>query len=209
MEDKYSYEVHPRIPIKNVIPGKGIFRPTVLDLTKDEVVKCLKCGPVFRNFARGNQVQVTLYNIDELHVAHYVAPSKKVIDPSKKTNVSGIIVPKKEFVPHIIAPAKKEESEAPEEEKVEEAPIVEKPVEDVHETYDIQLAEEKVEEAVPEAPVEEVVEVVEELEASEEEKVEEVTDEEVEESVEESEEAEEAPVAGQPNPNNRRKKKHH
>lgn len=206
MEDKYSYEVHPRIPIKNVIPGKGIFRPTVLDLTKDEVVKCLKCGPVFRNFARGNQVQVTLYNIDELHVAHYVAPSKKVIDPSKKTNVSGIIVPKKEFVPHIIAPAKKEE---PVKEQVEEAPIVEEPIEDVHETYDIQLAEEKVEEAVPEAPVEEAVEVVEEPEASEEEKVEEVTDEEVEESVEESEEAEEAPVAGQPNPNNRRKKKHH
>jgi hypothetical protein len=203
MEDKYSYEVHPRIPIKNVIPGKGIFRPTVLDLTKDEVVKCLKCGPVFRNFARGNQVQVTLYNIDELHVAHYVAPSKnKVIDPSKKTDVAGIIVPKKEFVPHIIAPAKKEESEAIDEEKVDEKVTNEVVEESV-------IEEEKVEEPVVEAPVEEAVEVVEEPEASEEEQVEEVTDEEVEESVEESEEAEEAPVAGQPNPNNRRKKKHH
>lgn len=203
MEDKYSYEVHPRIPIKNVIPGKGIFRPTVLDLTKDEVVKCLKCGPVFRNFARGNQVQVTLYNIDELHVAHYVAPSKtKAIDPSKKTDVAGIIVPKKEFVPHIIAPAKKEESEATDEEKVDEKVTDEAVEESV-------VEEEKVEEPVVEAPVEEAVEVVEEPEASEEEKVEEVTDEEVEESVEESEEVEEAPVAGQPNPNNRRKKKHH
>lgn len=200
MEEKYSYEVHPRIPIKDVIPGKGIFRPTILDLTKDEVVKCLKCGPVFRNFARGNQVQVTLYNIDELHVAHYVATSKtKVTDPSKKTDVAGIIVPKKEFIPHIIAPAKTEE---PVKEKVEEVTdevaeeSVEKPIE-----------EEKVEEAVVEAPVEEAVE---ESEASEEEKTEEVTDEVADESVEESEEeVEEAPVAGQPNPNNRRKKKHH
>jgi hypothetical protein len=204
MEDKYSYEVHPRIPIKNVIPGKGIFRPTVLDLTKDEVVKCLKCGPVFRNFGKGDQVQVTLYNIDELHVAHYVAPSKtKAIDPSKKTDVAGIIVPKKEFVPHIIAPTKKEE---PVKEQVEEVTdeVAEESVEKAV------VEEEKVEEPVVEAPVEEAVDAVEEAEASEEEKAEEVIDEEVEESVEESEEeAEEAPVAGQPNPNNRRKKKHH
>ena len=204
MEEKYSYEVHPRIPIKDVIPGKGIFRPTILDLTKDEVVKCLKCGPVFRNFARGNQVQVTLYNIDELHVAHYVATSKtKVIDPSKKTDVAGIIVPKKEFIPHIIAPAKKEESEATDEEKVDEKVTDEVAEESVEKP----IEEEKVEEAVVEAPVEEAAE---ESEASEEEKTEEVTDEVADESVEESEEeVEEAPVAGQPNPNIRRKKKHH
>ena len=88
---KYSYEVHPKIPIKNVIPNEAIYRIKVLDLTKDQVLECLKCGNVYRIFDRDTLIQVTIYNIDTLHVNTYNAPEKVYIDPSKKTDVVEVI----------------------------------------------------------------------------------------------------------------------
>ena len=88
---KYSYEVHPKIPIKNVIPKEAIYRIKVLDLTKDQVLECLKCGNVYRIFDRDTLIQVTIYNIDTLHVNTYNAPEKVYIDPSKKTDVVEVI----------------------------------------------------------------------------------------------------------------------
>ena len=101
MESKFKYEVHPRIPIRTLIPQQAIIRPTQLDLTKEEVKLCLKHGPVYRIFDRATQVQATLYNLDELHVEKYNAPKANGdVLPTKKTTVcESIVIPKKEEAP--------------------------------------------------------------------------------------------------------------
>ena len=50
MDRKFKYEVHPRIPIRTLLPKQAIIRPTQLDLTNDELM--LKHGPVYRIFDR-------------------------------------------------------------------------------------------------------------------------------------------------------------
>ena len=238
MDNKFKYEVHPRIPIRTLIPQQAIFRPTQLDLTKEEVKLCLKHGPVYRVFDRSTQVQATLYNLDELHVEKYNAPKDNgAIDPAKKTTVcETIVVPKKEeapapvveepvpvaepVIPEVVEEAPVEESAPVEEPVVEEPAPVAEPIPEIS-----NLVEDKpapvVEEAAPEAPVEEPSEEVEAVEAPAEENVEEATEEADEESVEadeedeedDVEEEEEAPTEGQQPGNQyhpqRKKKKHH
>ena len=67
--ERYTYHIHPHRTITNVIPGKGIRRPMGLKLTKEEVLKCLACGPVYRVFPGIPPVRVTGSNLDELHVS--------------------------------------------------------------------------------------------------------------------------------------------
>lgn len=141
MESKFKYEVHPRIPIRTLIPQQAIIRPTQLDLTKEEVKLCLKHGPVYRIFDRATQVQATLYNLDELHVEKYNAPKANGdVLPTKKTTVcESIVIPKKEEAPAPVVeePAPVAEpvipevvEEAPVEEQATELPTEEAPVEE-------------------------------------------------------------------------------
>jgi len=67
--ERYTYHIHPHKTITNIIPGKGIRRPMGLKLTKEEVMKCMACGPVYRVFPGIPPIRVTGSNLDSLHVS--------------------------------------------------------------------------------------------------------------------------------------------
>lgn len=69
--DRYKYSVTPFIPIKDLIPGKLIRKPFSTDLTKEEVLLCMKHGPVHRLFVGMKPIKVTGSNIDFLHRPTY------------------------------------------------------------------------------------------------------------------------------------------
>ena len=89
MSTKYTYEVRPKVPMRNFIPGKMINRPTVLQLDKDEVKNAIKFGPVYRRFDTTHVERVTLANLDELHRPSYinVAPNN-IIKVEEKEEVT-------------------------------------------------------------------------------------------------------------------------
>lgn len=113
----FLYTVNPRIPIRNLIPGKLINRETNLKLDLDQVKVCLKHGPVYRKFSVGESIRVTLDNCERLHQSEYVseidADSKFI--PTEE-NVEKPAEEKKEFV----EPKVEELSEQQIEEKIEE-----------------------------------------------------------------------------------------
>jgi hypothetical protein len=73
MSDRYLYSIYPRKPIK-LSDEIGVIRvPKSLQLTKEEVLKCLKFGPVQRRFANENIIEkVYPSNLDRLHNAKYM-----------------------------------------------------------------------------------------------------------------------------------------
>ena len=44
MESRFRYQVTPYSPIKDLIPGQSLRRAFTSDLTKDEVLLCMKHG---------------------------------------------------------------------------------------------------------------------------------------------------------------------
>ena len=89
MSTKYTYEVRPKVPMRNFIPGRMINRPTVLQLDKEEVKSAIKFGPVYRRFDTTHVERVTLANLDELHRPSYinVAPNN-IIKVEEKEEVT-------------------------------------------------------------------------------------------------------------------------
>lgn len=146
--EKFLYIVKPRIPIRNLVKGKLIFREATLMLSLDEVKMCLKHGPVYRKFANDPKtaIQVTLNNCERLHQRDYVT----------ELNVASTFIPK----------------EDPEEVK----PVAEEPVDDVVVETTEAAVEEAVDEAVVETT--EAAEVTEEAAEVAEEAVDEVVAEE-------------------------------
>lgn len=70
---RYLYSVHPKKAIKNVSGIPVIRTSKSLNLTKEDVLECLKCGTVYRRF--GNESineRVTIANIDRLHNAKFM-----------------------------------------------------------------------------------------------------------------------------------------
>lgn len=67
INETYTYAIYPNIPIKDLIPGKLINKPVSLQLTKKEVLHCMKFGPVYRIMRGKKPIRVTGSNIDELH----------------------------------------------------------------------------------------------------------------------------------------------
>ncbi len=67
MESRFRYQVTPYSPIKDLIPGQSIRRPFTSDLSKEEVLLCMKHGPVCRLFPGKLPIKVTGSNIDSLH----------------------------------------------------------------------------------------------------------------------------------------------
>lgn len=67
MESRFRYQVTPYSPIKDLIPGQSLRRAFTSDLTKDEVLLCMKHGPVCRLFPGKLPIKVTGSNIDSLH----------------------------------------------------------------------------------------------------------------------------------------------
>lgn len=89
MNDKrFMYEIRPLKPIKDLIPGKLLSRPCSMQLTKDEVLLCMKYGPVYRKIDGRTPVKVTGDNLDELH---------KDPNAGKVTNISEIAQAAKDF----------------------------------------------------------------------------------------------------------------
>ena len=84
MNERYTYQIFPRRPIKNLIPKKGIRKPCALQLTKEEVKICMASGPVYRCIPGKAPVRVTGSNLDELHKSSFSSNSK--INKNKDTN---------------------------------------------------------------------------------------------------------------------------
>lgn len=73
MEETYVYTVVPKRPIRGVVKGKIITKESNLFLTKDEVLLCLKHGPVYRKFYHPDKPEkVTPSNLDRLHRAEHL-----------------------------------------------------------------------------------------------------------------------------------------
>lgn len=87
MDDRFMYQIRPRKPIVNLIPGKGIRKPMSIKLTKEEVKKCIGYGPVYRAFPSIPPIRVTGSNLDSLHVSEeeYLNKDKKEVKPSNST----------------------------------------------------------------------------------------------------------------------------
>lgn len=127
--ERYTYHIHPHRTITNVIPGKGIRRPMGLKLTKEEVLKCLACGPVYRVFPGIPPVRVTGSNLNDLHVSkdEYL---KKDIEKESTVNYT-----EKSVEPQIQEPVAPQpiKNEGLTEEKLSEKPVIEEIKESVEE----------------------------------------------------------------------------
>lgn len=90
--EKYKYMVTPRIPIRNLIPGKLINRESILNLNIDQVKVCLQHGIVRRRFDNdpNNMIQVTLSNIEQLHRPTYTETVEET--PTVKEEVKPVKV---------------------------------------------------------------------------------------------------------------------
>ena len=99
MDDRFMYQIRPRKPIVNLIPGKGIRKPMSIKLTKEEVKKCIGYGPVYRAFPSIPPIRVTGSNLDSLHVTEeeYLNKDKKEVKPSNSTE-KVVEEPKQEVV---------------------------------------------------------------------------------------------------------------
>lgn len=71
MSERYTYEVRPHLPIKELIPGRVIKRPCTTKLTKEEALICMKYGPVYRVFPGKSPIRVFGSNIDQLHTPSF------------------------------------------------------------------------------------------------------------------------------------------
>lgn len=69
--ERYLYEIRPIKPIKDLIPGKLIKKPCSMQLTKDEVLHCMKYGSVWRRFTGKDPLKVTGNNLDFMHRSVY------------------------------------------------------------------------------------------------------------------------------------------
>lgn len=193
-ETRYLYSVNPKKPIKGVLEnGRPINSSKSLNLTIEQVQKCMACGSVYRWFANEDKLErVTSLNIERLHNEKFM--TEEEFAEFKLNGVAGnagkVVEVVEEPAP-VVEEAKVEEVAAP---AAEEAPVEEVKVEEV-----APVEEEK---AVEAEPV--VEEVVEEVPTTEEAPVEEVAAEEA--SV--VEEEAEAPKAEGGNSQNYKKKKH-
>ena len=117
MDDRFMYQIRPRKPIVNLIPGKGIRKPMSIKLTKEEVKKCIGYGPVYRAFPSIPPIRVTGSNLDSLHVSEeeYLNKDKKEIKQSNSTEkvveepIQEVVVPEE---PKIEAPTEEKHIEA-------------------------------------------------------------------------------------------------
>ena len=165
MEDevRYLYSVSPKKPIKGLLAdGRPINSPKSLQLTIEEVKKCMNCGSVYRWFANEDRRErVTALNIERLHNEKFYTEEEYA--SAKFDNVAGnngtVVDTKVETEPVVeeVAPVVEEVvEEVPA--AVEETPVVvtEEDSANVEETVTVEepIAEEvKAEEAVTEEAV--------------------------------------------------------
>ena len=73
--ERFTYQIIPRRPIRNLIPGQSITKPCSVKLTKEEVHLCMDYASVYRYFPKVDDglVKVTGDNIDRLHRSEYIS----------------------------------------------------------------------------------------------------------------------------------------
>ena len=79
--EAYTYQIIPRRPIRSLIPGKNINKPCSMKLTKEQVLMCMKYGPVFRCMPGKAPIRVTGKNLDSLHISNIATMIKKEEKP--------------------------------------------------------------------------------------------------------------------------------
>lgn len=132
-ESRYLYIVYPKKPIKNLNENLPLIRVSKsLYLTKEEVLKCLDCGSVYRRFSNeGIQEKVNKYDVDRVHNDKFISKEdwKKISGASKDINnyvVNGVTQeqtieePKEEIKEEKVEHEVKEEVQPQVEEVVEE-----------------------------------------------------------------------------------------
>lgn len=74
-ETRFLYVVCPKKPIKNLREDLSLIRTSrSLYLTKEEVLKCLECGSVYRRFSNeGIQEKCNKYDLDRVHREKYIS----------------------------------------------------------------------------------------------------------------------------------------
>ena len=150
MDVRYLYSVNPKKPIRT-IKGVPILRtPKSLQLTKEDVLECLKYGSVYRRFANENRIErVTVNSVDRFHNAKFM--TEEEYEAFLKANIdskTGTVINTQVVV----------EEPVKEEPVVEEAPVKET-VEEVVEESDV-IEDEVFDDTVSEDVVEEVEEVL-------------------------------------------------
>jgi hypothetical protein len=184
MTERFTYEVRPHTPIKELVPGRVIVKPTTTKLTKEEVLICMKHGPVYRLFPGKTPIRVLGANLDQLHQAELVE-SKNEVKASNYTENAEFCTREQEGVSEepktdeVTEAISTENTSTTETEISEEAKEKDTEVDsvDVVEAYVEKEVAEAVEEKAVEAEeptiesevAEDVTEVVEEEEAEEEE----------------------------------------
>ena len=141
MEDlRFLYSVNPKKVIKNLSGVSVIRTPKSLQLTKEDVIECLKYGSVHRRFANENKIEkVTIDNVDRLHNAKYISEEewKKIIKDGGDITGTVTIVDEPEKVVEIVESATEEEvvEEVIAETTEEEPAVVEETEEVVNKQY--------------------------------------------------------------------------
>ena len=175
-ETRFLYSVSPKKPIKGILEnGRPINSSKSLQLTIEQVEKCMACGSVYRWFANENKLErVTSLNMERLHNEKFMTEEEfeafkfngvagntgKVVDTTAVEEPAPVVEEVK-VEEEVAAPAadeapveevKVEEAAPIVEEVVEAEPVVEEaPVEEVSE--EVPLTEEAPVEAAEEAPV--------------------------------------------------------
>ena len=167
--ERYTYHIHPHRTITNVIPGKGIRRPMGLKLTKEEVLKCLACGPVYRVFPGIPPIRVTGSNLDELHISkdEYLKKDIKIETPVDSTETTVETRIQEPVTPQPIKNEGLVEENPSEKHTIEEikesvegipAPVVETSIDHTEDELTDKITEMKSKEIVFEGPESDVVE---------------------------------------------------
>ena len=96
LDERYLYTVNPKRVIRNLNENIPMLRISKsLYLTKEEVLKCLDFGSVYRRFSNyGKLEKVTKYDIDRVHRSNYISAEdwKKIQEKSgniENLNVNG------------------------------------------------------------------------------------------------------------------------
>ena len=234
MESRFRYQVTPFSPIKDLIPGQSLRRPFTSDLTKDEVLLCMKHGPVSRLFPGKLPIRVTGSNIDSLHKkdfeSDFVDVASKDTGNDEKIEIEHSEV-SEESKTEVPTTTNLDENNVVTENKVEKSPmdniqtdeslVSPEDEEDVVDEQEVveeepQVEEEQIEESTPteepeEAHVDSSADIAQESQEEIDDAIE-VEDEEGETlSVEEEDEESETPVSANNNyqQNRNRKKKRH
>lgn len=109
-EIRFTYVVNPRRPIRGIQDLPAIKGSRTIKLTKEEVLTCMACGPVYRRFANESiQERVTAANLDRLHNEKFI---------SEREFNGGSKIP-------VVKSSNKLEEEPTVEEKVEQKPAPE------------------------------------------------------------------------------------